>query len=89
MRLYRYLFLSGHFETMENVTVNAYCSLTIDHYEPTVNKIDHLDIKTFGDMSVTTNREALTTLVGTTLTVRSGAQVQLIPIFSIILQKSI
>jgi hypothetical protein len=56
------IFTSGHFETMENITVNAHCSLTIDHFKPTVNKIDHLDIKTFGEMKITTDREALTTI---------------------------
>ena len=66
----------GHFETMENVTVNAYCSMTIDHYVPTISRIDHLDIKTFGDMSVRTDNEAMTTILGTTLTVRSGAKVR-------------
>jgi hypothetical protein len=60
---------------MENITVNAHCSLTIDHFKPTVNKIDHLDIKTFGEMKITTDREALTTIEGTTLTVRSGSLV--------------
>jgi hypothetical protein len=36
---------------------------------------DHLDIKTFGEMKITTDREALTTIEGTTLTVRSGSLV--------------
>jgi hypothetical protein len=53
----------------------GHCSLTIDHFKPTVNKIDHLDIKTFGEMKITTDREALTTIEGTTLTVRSGSLV--------------
>ena len=47
---------------MDNVTVNAHCSLTID-------------IKTFGEVNVVTDREALTTLQGTSLTVRSGSKV--------------
>lgn len=69
------ILISGHFEVMDNVTVNAYCSLTIDHYQPTTNMIDHLDIKTFGEVNVLTDSEALTTLQGTTLTVRSGSKV--------------
>lgn len=60
---------------MDNVTVNAHCSLTIDHYQPTTNVIDHLDIKTFGEVNVVTDRETLTTLEGTTLIVRSGSKV--------------
>lgn len=63
---------------MDNVTVNAYCSLTIDHYQPTTNVIVHLDIKTFGEVNVVTDREALTTLEGTTLTTRSGAKVTIL-----------
>jgi hypothetical protein len=49
--------------------------LTIDHYQPTTNVIDHLDIKTFGEVNVVTDRESLTTLEGTTLIVRSGSKV--------------
>jgi hypothetical protein len=60
---------------MDNVTVNAHCSLTIDHHQPTTNVIDHLDIKTFGEVNVVTDRESLTTLEGTTLIVRSGSKV--------------
>lgn len=60
---------------MENITVNARCSLTIDHHEQTTNVIDNLDIKTFGSVTVFTEEEALTTLQGTTLTARSGAKV--------------
>lgn len=55
--------------------MNARCSLTIDHHKVAENFIDHLDIKTFGSVKVFTEEEALTTLVGTTLTVRSGAKV--------------
>lgn len=60
---------------MENITVNARCNLTIDHHTITENVIDNLDIKTFGSVAVFTEEEALTTLIGTTLTVRSGARV--------------
>lgn len=60
---------------MDNLTVNAFCNFTIDHHCPMVNRIDRLDIKTFGHMLVVTDREATTTLQGTTLTVRSGATV--------------
>jgi hypothetical protein len=60
---------------MENITVNALCNLTIDHHTITENTIDNLDIKTFGSVAVFTEEEALTTLIGTTLTVRSGARV--------------
>ena len=42
---------------------------------PSVNEIDHLDIKTFGKVNVLTANDALTTLKGSTLTVRSGAEV--------------
>ena len=38
--------------------------------------MEHLDIKTFGSVSVTTPNVATTTLNGTTLTVRSGAKVR-------------
>lgn len=62
---------------MENVTVNARCNVTIDHHTITVNVVDNLDIKTFGSVNVFTEEEALTTLTGTTLTVRSGARVSL------------
>jgi hypothetical protein len=63
---------------MENFTVNARCNLTIDHHKVTENSIDNLDIKTFGSVRVFTEEEALTTLVGTSLTVRSGARVSFI-----------
>jgi len=62
---------------MENITVNARCNLTIDHHQQTTNVIDNLDIKTFGSVDVFTEDEALTTLQGTTLTIRSGARVSL------------
>ncbi|WAR26294.1 hypothetical protein MAR_011998 [Mya arenaria] len=64
----------GHFRSMENITVNARCNLTIDHHEQTTNIIDSLDIKTFGSVNVFTEDEVLTTLQGTSLTVRSGAR---------------
>lgn len=60
---------------MENITVNARCNLTIDHHQQTTNVIDNLDIKTFGSVDVFTEDEALTTLQGTALTIRSGARV--------------
>jgi hypothetical protein len=69
---------------MENITVNALCNMTIDHHEQTTNVIDNLDIKTFGSVDVFTEDEALTTLTGTTLTVRSGAKVcQICSIFGL------
>lgn len=70
-----FLYFTGPFATMDNLTVNALCNFTIDHHRPMVNRIDRLDIKTFGHMLVVTDREATTTLQGTTLTVRSGATV--------------
>lgn len=70
-----FLYFTGPFATMDNLTVNALCNFTIDHHRPMVNRIDRLDIKTFGHMLVVTDREATTTLQGTTLTVRSGASV--------------
>ena len=42
---------------------------------PTTNAITHLDVKTYGKVKVTTANGALTRLKGTTLTVRSGAEV--------------
>ncbi|KAK3576662.1 hypothetical protein CHS0354_004947 [Potamilus streckersoni] len=69
------LVIKGSFSSMENVTINANCSFTIDHHEPTRNVIDHLDIKSFASVHVLTDMEAQTTLVGTTLTVRSGAEI--------------
>ena len=60
---------------MENITVNARCNLTIDHHTITENTIGNLDIKTFGSVAVFTEEQALTTLIGTSLTVRSGARV--------------
>ena len=60
-----------------NWTVNAYCYLTIDHFKPTTNEIDHLDVKTFGKVNVLTDNDALTILKGSTLTVRSGAEVRI------------
>jgi len=73
---------AGHFRAMENITVNARCNLTIDHHEPTTNVINNLDIKTFGSVNVFTEDEALTTLQGTTLTVRSGAKVSLLTLWN-------
>ncbi|KAL4226615.1 hypothetical protein ACF0H5_014598 [Mactra antiquata] len=68
------MYIKGHFRSMDNITVNARCNLTIDHHVITENIIDNLDIKTFGSVNVFTEEEALTTLIGTTLTVRSGAR---------------
>ncbi|XP_060557569.1 uncharacterized protein LOC132717977, partial [Ruditapes philippinarum] len=68
------MYVKGYFHSMENFTVNARCNLTIDHHKVTENSIDNLDIKTFGSVRVFTEEEALTTLVGTSLTVRSGAR---------------
>ena len=67
------MIIIGHFEPMENITVNAWCNMTIDHHQPMVNEIRNLDVKTFGIVKVTTDRMALTELQGSTLTVRSGA----------------
>ena len=67
--------ISGNFYPIQNWTVNAYCYLTIDHFQPAENDIEHLDIKTFGKVNVLTANDALTTLKGSTLTVRSGAEV--------------
>lgn len=80
------LYFTGPFATMDNLTVNALCNFTIDHHRPMVNCIERLDIKTFGHMLVVTDREATTTLQGTTLTVRSGASVgtKFLKFFSII-----
>lgn len=72
------MYISGFFRTMENITVNARCNLTIDHYQPTTNIIDNLDVKTYGSVTVFTEEEALTTLKGITLTVRSGAKVSIV-----------
>ncbi|KAH3816409.1 hypothetical protein DPMN_117925 [Dreissena polymorpha] len=66
---------------MENITVNARCNLTIDHHTPTTNKINNMDIKTFGGVRVFTEDEALTTLKGTSLTIRSGARASLLIFF--------
>lgn len=70
------LCVTGYFEDMDNITVNARCNLTIDHHEETTNVIESLDIKTFGSVTVFTEEDALTTLQGTDLTVRSGARVR-------------
>ena len=42
---------------------------------PTVNAIEHLDVKTFGKVNVLTENKALTTLTGSTVSIRSGAEV--------------
>ena len=75
MRRFTSLF-SGYMYPIANWTVNAECYLTIDHFKPTTNETDHLDVKTFGKVNVHTDDDALTTLKGTTLTVRSGAEVR-------------
>ena len=69
------LYFSEHFYPIQNWTVNAYCYLTIDHFVPTVNAIEHLDVKTFGKVNVLTENKALTTLTGSTVSIRSGAEV--------------
>ena len=70
-----YVVFSEHFYPIQNWTVNAYCYLTIDHFVPTVNAIEHLDVKTFGKVNVLTENKALTTLTGSTVSIRSGAEV--------------
>ena len=60
------------------MTVSARCNVTIDHHTPTVNLITNLDIKTYAEVMVITDREATTTLKGHTLTVRSGAKVRMV-----------
>ncbi|XP_033745596.1 uncharacterized protein LOC117331111 [Pecten maximus] len=67
-------YIKGHFDVMYNVTLNSGCRMTLDHFKETVNQIENLDIKTFGELYVFTDQEALTTLKGTSLTVRSGAK---------------
>ena len=42
---------------------------------PTTNEIEHLDVKTFGKVNVLTANDALTTLKGSTVAIRSGAEV--------------
>ena len=42
---------------------------------PSTNEIENLDVKTYGEVNVVTANDALTTLIGKTLTVRSGAKV--------------
>lgn len=60
---------------MENVTISAYCNLTIDHHTPTVSQIERLDIKSYGTLNIVTDLEATTRLTGLELDVRSGAKV--------------
>ena len=68
--------LTERFQPIQNWTVNAHCYLTIDHFVPTNNAIEHLDVKTFGKVNVLTENKALTTLTGSTLSIRSGAEVR-------------
>ena len=79
------LVCAGSFEDMENVTVSSHCSLTIDHHEPTINEIERLDIKSYGEVRVITDQEATTKLKGLELDIRSGATVCEINFFSTIL----
>ena len=68
-------YFTGFFYPIQNWTINAHCYLTIDHFKPSVNEIEHMDVKTFGRVNVLTVNNAITTLKGITLTVRSGAEV--------------
>ena len=49
--------------------------MTIVRQEPIGNEINNLDIKSFGKLLVLTDNEAITTLSGQNLYVRSGAEV--------------
>ena len=60
---------------MTNVTLSGYCSVTLDHHTAIVNEMTNLDIKSFAKLMVTTSEAATTTLVGSQLDIRSGAQV--------------
>lgn len=44
---------------MDNLIVNVFCNFTIDYYRLMVNRIDRLDIKTFGYMLVVIDREVI------------------------------
>lgn len=60
---------------MDDVVINSQCNVIIDHHEVITNMIKELDVKTFGKLEVVTDRDALTTIEGERLTVRSGAKV--------------
>jgi len=60
---------------MSSVTIGAGCTWTSEHLTASSHHIGNLDVKTFGSVSIITPNIAMTTLNGTTLTVRSGAEV--------------
>ena len=79
----------GSFDDMENVTISSGCSVTIDHYEPTVNEIERLDIKSYGQLLAVTESDATTTLKGLELDIRSGSMVCIVQgILNILMKKN-
>nr|XP_054759184.1 uncharacterized protein LOC129265193 [Lytechinus pictus] len=64
----------GELHRLDRLTIGDQCRVSMENPTFTRLEIDHLDIKTFGSLDINNENDGHTTILGTKLDVRSGAQ---------------